>query len=74
MCQARDTAYDQSFFSYSADGHVSCWELDAEQNCDICRQVVRLDLQCVQSIADTLCMCAWQPLPNSNPACSNQAT
>lgn len=40
VCQAKDNAYDQSFFSYSADGHVCCWELDAEQNCDIFRVMV----------------------------------
>lgn len=36
-----NNAYDQSFFSYSADGRVCCWELDAEQNCDVFRLVVR---------------------------------
>jgi hypothetical protein len=40
VCQAKENAYDQSFFSYAADGHVCCWELDAEQNCDIFRVVV----------------------------------
>jgi hypothetical protein len=40
VCQAKDNAYDQSFMSFSADGHVCCWELDAEQNCDVFRQVV----------------------------------
>jgi hypothetical protein len=44
VCQARETAYDQSFLSYSADGHVACWELDAEQNCDIFRLVVSVGL------------------------------
>lgn len=40
VCQAKENAYDQSFFSYAADGHVCCWELDAEHNCDIFRVVV----------------------------------
>lgn len=46
VCPAKDNAYDQSFLSFSADGHVACWELDAEQNCDIFRQVVRMQGGC----------------------------
>jgi hypothetical protein len=33
-------ATDQRVFSFSADGHVCMWELDAEQNCDVYRVVV----------------------------------
>lgn len=40
VCTAGEQAYDQSFFSYSADGHVCFWELDAEQNCDVFRLMV----------------------------------
>lgn len=40
VCQPKENAYDQAFLSFSADGHVCCWELDAEQNCDIFRVMV----------------------------------
>jgi hypothetical protein len=44
VCQGssgQDT-FEQSLFSFSADGHVCSWELDAEQNCDVYRLVVSM--------------------------------
>lgn len=41
MCQGSQDGFDQGFYSFSADGHVCSWELDAEQNCDVYRLVVR---------------------------------
>jgi hypothetical protein len=49
---SQDT-FDQSLFSFSADGHVCSWELDAEQNCDVYRLVVSL-------AADLVCCCSQQ--------------
>lgn len=40
VCKAGDNAFDQAFFTHSADGHVCCWELDAEQNCNVFKLVV----------------------------------
>jgi hypothetical protein len=43
VCQGssgNQDAFDQSLYSFSADGHVCSWELDAEQNCDVYRLVV----------------------------------
>jgi hypothetical protein len=43
VCQGSNgnqDAFDQSLYSFSADGHVCSWELDAEQNCDVYRLVV----------------------------------
>jgi hypothetical protein len=62
VCPAKDNAYDQSFLSFSADGHVACWELDAEQNCDIFRQVVSVHT-CVGAVCKCLagCSCSWPP-------------
>ncbi|WIA17403.1 hypothetical protein OEZ85_014259 [Tetradesmus obliquus] len=42
VCQGSSSSqdtFDQSLFSFSADGHVCSWELDAEQNCDVYRLV-----------------------------------
>lgn len=62
MCQAKDNAYDQAFLSFSADGHVCCWELDAEQNCDVFRHVVSRTLPVLPNLSCTLAACITNTL------------
>lgn len=51
--------FDQGFYSFSADGHVCSWELDAEQNCDVYRLVVRASWRL------RACMCAAPDVLNA---------
>jgi hypothetical protein len=56
VCAPSQNSYDQAFTSFSADGHVCCWELDAEQNCDVFRLVVS-GQRC--SVGVTACQLHW---------------
>lgn len=50
-----DDLLDERFFTHSADGKVAHWELDAEQNCDVYRLVVRKLATLLMSLHRNLC-------------------
>eukprot|EP00775_Hariotina_reticulata_P004041 gene4041-4288_t len=52
---------DQRVFSFSADGHVCMWELDAEQNCDVYKVVedvaaAECNVLCLLYLAEQQCI------------------
>ncbi|KAF6254405.1 WD40-repeat-containing domain protein [Scenedesmus sp. NREL 46B-D3] len=56
-------AFEQPLYSFSADGHMCSWELDAEQNCDVYRlvedtPVADCNVLCLLHLPDQHCIVA----------------